>query len=231
MDQDRFDNLTRKFASRRSVLKGLAGALAGAVVGLGRSSATDAKSPLRPGQRCSMSTAPCGSCTICLDGRCTPTDFDSHCAETECGTCAHGVCIPDQSRCHACEHCLSSLTCKPLCDADQVCCDGRCHEQGTCCQENNDCDRCQMCDNGQCVTDPHQEGKQCSSCKVCEAGACSKEDPDLYCGDTCCPEGQFCAGHVIKECCAIENFCNGLVSQDCCTNGNVCTQDDGCCPS
>ena len=234
MDDDRFDSWTRKIAastSRRSIVKGIAGAFAGAILGSSRASETDAASGyLHRGQRCGMSTAPCASCLVCMDGRCEAVSEDSHCSDTECGVCRNGICRPDQNRCHGCDHCTSGLTCKSTCDGDdQVCCDGSCRPRGTCCQENNDCERCQMCDNGQCVTDPHQAGKQCSSCKVCENGSCSKEDPDLYCHGVCCEEGQVCAGHIFKECCDVPNVCNGLVSQDCCTNGNVCTQSDGCC--
>src|SRR6478609_1774398 len=131
MDDRRFDSWTRKIAastSRRSIVKGIAGALAGAILGSNRASETDAAGGyLYRGQRCGTSTALCGPCLGCIDGRCQAAVDDTRCSDTACGVCQNGICRRSPSRCGDCERCTASLTCESTCDGDdQVCCDGHC---------------------------------------------------------------------------------------------------------
>lgn len=193
MDERRFDRLTRLLAgdgaSRRRIVLGLAGGLAGALAELGRGE-DDATARtggcFKKKKRCRHHQQCCSG--RCRDGRCKGNGDGgnpSTCSATCGGCCSGKTCQAGTSdtACgqggEACVDCGDNAQCSGgdcLCDEGFDACDGECVDMQT------DPDHCGLC------------GKICEGGTECVGGICN------------CPEGtRDCNGRCIglDDCCGV----------------------------
>lgn len=223
MDDSRFDRLTRTLArgaSRRTVLKTLAGSL----LGLGVVSSAQAETLCGgPGVHCVIDDECClGSC----ENRRCACPFGQRFCDDVCAECCYdGDCL-DNGRCEAGSCVSTCLTAgqdgcadaTPCC-AGHACCGGTCLAGADCCtaQGGAACgDACcggatpRCCQDGTCIPDGGccGDGDCAGSAEPCRQGVCQ---PDHTCGVQV-TVGASCA------------------SGDACTTGATC-QSDGTCGS
>jgi hypothetical protein len=83
------------------------------------------------------------------------------------------------------------------------------------------CNECQMCQDGACVPDPALEGVRClgsgTACGYCQGGHCASSIIPA-CPDGVCPQK--------GKCCSDEQFCDDPESPI----GFICLPPDACCP-
>lgn len=223
MDGHQFDTLTRRLArgaSRRQVLKGLAGAAFGGTLlatGTLHPRAVGAVDCAGPGDSCSADSDCCqGSCSdqgvcYCEDpsrpiiGCSCDTGTEDACGDSTVQCCATGNIPGGPGICTS-----SSVGCNPTgqcadpgdsCSADSDCCQGSCSDQGVC-----------FCD------DPSRPIIGCS----CSTGT---ENP---CGDStvlCCATGNTPGGPGV--CTSSSVGCNP--AGECAFAGDPCSADSDCC--
>lgn len=219
MDGNRFDHLARSLAdpqSRRSLLRGLAGALAAGTLG---SRAASAQSDCPPGQtpnRKGDCRCPAGT-DACSDG-CYDLKRDPY----NCGDCGN-YCPGGECRKGECR-----------CGSGTELCDGACLSEFDYETDPNNCGSCgNVCPDGACVggscCTPDCDGKACGDDDGCGgacfgscAGACQTCDPfSRICVED---RGAIC-GDGGARCCNGE--CTACVPHNfiCIPDSNTCTND------
>ncbi len=233
MDGQRFDRWTRSLvtaSSRRSLVKGLAGAVVAVfAAGAGEIEAAPSCRGLRAGARCGT----CGACDG--NGTCVPNSDN-------CGDCK--VCHPTSFRCTAlpadtpcaaCKTCQGGRCLEKRCGRGKRCCpsSSACVATGGCCTDA-ECGECGTCENGTCKSSPGKEGQDCggSACKVCRGGQCVVKPENANCpggkccGGTCRANAACCTdeGCDDPDCGKCENFqCNRTAKNDRpCGNAPAC---------
>ena len=230
MDGDRFDRFVRDLAggtTRRSLLRGVASAVASTlVVGQGASAAESRRGP---GEVC-RKNGDCISGSTCE----TSTTGRQRC------TCGAGLkpcgrrCIPEVQCCRAADCPDDGNPC-----TGTVCSSGVCSNTprtGGTCSNPAACISNGTCQSGLCT------GTACPSGDQCCGGTCKSQD-----GSGCTSDGDCCGGTCAGEvCCASANACRGIdfccgagetcastslelggVQQElCCASGKACTDDD-----
>src|SRR6478609_6221544 len=174
MDGSRFDELTRRLAtgsiSRRGLLRGLGGSLAGAglTAALGRPALAAKGGNSACAQWChaNFSGSDAGHCTADAThgtGMCYQCGPKGSGDQQLCGTtciATDGCCTSADCPSGQCLTCDSTHTCVSTCSADQHC-DGA----GNCVADDwcagITCPTCQTCAGGTCVTDGGQNGMTC----------------------------------------------------------------------
>ncbi len=199
MDDQRFDELTRRLAdprSRRGVLKVLTG---GIVAGLG---ALAGQRRATVAQETCTADADCADDEICCAGacrnqQCCIDDEDPNARCPEGTSCFEGVCDPvDEPAEGACDT-------DGNCADDEICCAGTCRAIECCIDEDDPNARCPegtSCFEGVCDPIEEPDGDACEAdgnCaddEICCAGVCraiecciDEEDPNAR-----CPEGTSC---------------------------------------
>lgn len=216
MDDQRFDDLSRRLArgtSRRQMLRALAGGVLGGVagsLGFGRAAAacaTDRDCP--PGERCDEASATCvprggrpasqsQSQSVSAAAVCTT---DAECAANE--TCVDGTCAPRGGSCTRGSACTTDATCcgGEVCDTGNGVCvgaGGPCTNTTGTCVDSTDC-----CGNEECIGGTCQQmaggcapgaictaDAECCGGQVCANGTCAQAARPAG-----CPEGQVrCSG-------------------------------------
>lgn len=221
MDNQRFDDLTRRLASgtsRRRLVRGMvASAVAGVVTRFGGGGA-EAQACRLVGQTCNETFPCCGAARCSAPDaqgrrfcRCTPalTNCDGRCRnlqvdENNCGACGR-TCLAGQSCCNG--TCISTVAdpancgaCGRRCGTNENCCSGECVDVGF---DRDNCSRC---------------GRQCLAGDVCKVGRCCT---DIYA--SCNPAADRCCG---------ASTCTGLVRGErtcCATAGLKCGGNGQCC--
>jgi hypothetical protein len=245
VDETRFDDLARQFASstsRRRILRSVV-AMAGAAIGLSYSGEADAAIRRSIGEICrkngDCASSNCGPkdatgrrrciCSTALD--CPPIANGNQCLAATCSPA--GVCGTETTVGAPCDD-------GNLCTVDDVCqANGSCKGTHKACDDNNACtkDSCDL-NTGNCVNTPIT----CDDGNACTVDTC---DPVLGCIFTqvACDDGNVCTVDTCDpisgcvntpiECGSVsdgnggEVCCGGCTSAaPCCTNG-AC----GACPS
>src|SRR5579884_3138994 len=249
MDPTRFDKLAKSLAggvSRRTVLRGLAGALAGAA---GLTRAAEAAPCAHPGQACTTDADCCGALP-CVAGVCQPPGQsggngpgngngngngtgtgNQGCAAglTRCG----GACVALGSDVNNCGGC--GVVCAAPANAAATCTNGTC---GYACNAglrdcgNGSCQQCcgapdcpgtecapATCSAGQCGTAPLGQGQPCGTGATCSNGTAKAQD-------TCDGNGN-CVPGATTTC---GNGCSGDTCAPLQGNGATCS-DGGQCQS
>lgn len=169
-------------------------------------------------------------------GECIDCSDDSHCGPCEECTplgckpiiCPEGVCNPNTGEC---DECRNSGDCD---GPNERCKNGKCEcaegfvrnrDTGECepapeCDEDSDCNECQICVGGTC------QDIVCPDGYVCYKGNCV---PECDCGDGDCPAGRGCTQISYNKCACLkcEGECdsNSDCDNECvCLNGN-CKQN------
>jgi hypothetical protein len=263
MDGHRFDNIARALAggtSRRSVLKGLVGGLAG-VVAL-RATHTSAQTPCQTSDDCGARQFCCrGACydfgiTICHATGSSSNPYTSitisnnglagHCDHTNdlilapgegCPTC---VAEPISTTCagvacgSATNNCGDTVECPNTCGACEMCSDtNACVASGAACGESC-CDNSQQCCDDVCIdAGACCTDADCGNCETCN-GAHACVPAGESCGDACCdPATQQCCngGCIDKNACCMDDDCP---DNQTCNSGQCveqCIADGGVCSS
>jgi hypothetical protein len=214
MDRDRFDDLTKRLArdgvSRRRLLRGLGGSLAGAVMsGFGlraASAATGGNSLCAQWCHAQFRGAAAGQCT---------SD-----AAHGMGPC-YGCTGPQGQPCAAGFACAADGTCQPLLGSG-----------GGTCTADADCGG-QSCCGGTC-TDTTSDPANCGSCGFnCAALLVGYRGPYGCSGGFCCFElNGSCASNA--DCCDPSAVCSGKTRSNpigfcCLPSGSACGTDLDCC--
>jgi hypothetical protein len=257
MDGQRFDHVTRMIAagaSRRSVLKGLTGALLGVAAGAGWRSHASAGECGAEGDACGGDGNPlcCGDLE-CSSGTetCQPVvapgcETDDDCAEGE--FCGKGQCFA--LPCETVEDCPEGYFCKgvcfpipPECEVDEdcvqvegvigpgpICCAGTCVAQECCGADDVHCDEGEFCtDEGICVViGPECEtDEDCDDGEICCAEACHAIECCIEDEDpnARCGDGETCFEGVCEAVCTGDADC---ADDACCCQDGSCSED--CCP-
>jgi hypothetical protein len=206
MDAVKFDEATRNLArthSRREILRGLAGVLAGAAASVVASGSAGAKNKGKP---------PAGTCK--RDDQCAvgTTGFQA-CCNGAC--CASGVCD-------------ASGNCFP-CDTGLVCGDTG-HEQ--CCTAAESCVPASQGSTSSvcCAAERACRGECCPPGQTCVAEIICCPTNQV-CGDRqCCPMGSTCLDPVDHTCCYDEFICGDEccagANKTCCDGSCLDTSDD-----
>lgn len=217
MDGQGFDHLARAIAvgrgSRRSLLKTLGGGLAaGVLAGMGRGDVTVARPLPKKPKKCNPACIKKGG-TCCADG-----------------TCAFGVCCPEERPCGG--GCINAAECCP--DIERTCADGTCVAADACCPEEKSC-------GGGCIN--------ADDCCPYTERTCG--DDTCVAVDACCPDievacdvglNRCCNTLAGEECSYFDGCCNTLVNTICnghCVDttmdaancggcGQVCTTGQAC---
>ncbi len=239
MDDRRFDDLTRRFAagtSRRSLLKWLAGSVAGAAVA-GRASEIIAQGAT--GDDCTTDDD-CGSELVCLPetSQCFPACYSAgfDCGESSALTCCDRCCsraCSDDGLCLTCvpEGVACNLAASPGCCEGLECTGGECAVAQACgggptCSDVNDCDEdFDQCVNGCCqfLTPCVGLGFGCSF-----ASDCCDAEATCPAGTCCSPEGVACTQS--SDCCVSGQVCSSSgTCQECASLGVVCADSVDCC--
>lgn len=209
MDNDRFDDLSRKIAqprTRRESLKILGAAVAGLVFGRSAEAAPKADKPSKcygGGSHCTNGKQCCSG--ICTNRQCEPeippecavgTDCPGSDTECEVRTCTDGICG-------------TSFTA-----AGTACATGFCNGNGQCveCLANADC-ASGICENNacspSCLTDPLL-GTPCTA----GLGACLRDGVYVCSGDGLTVVCDAVAGAPSAEICnGIDDDCDGIVDE------------------
>lgn len=251
MDQSRFDELTKRSAtkSRRGILKGAVGFVVGGIV-TGRAATADAAKCRSVGQLCTSAGNCCtGICeqdrnrrqSFCqcppdqkgCRGACIPQT--SCCVHDECSSlatqCAVGRCDSGSHQCYAKP--LTGQICTPgnLCDVDGICqSDGMCIGSPRDCSDLTSACLDASCDpsTGTCVQTAKQDGTSCGSAgEHCCSGACQECCNDADCATNAPAKSvPTCSTGVCTYPC--ENGfhdCSGacVSNTDAATCGNRCT--------
>ena len=245
MDDRCFDSLTRAMAggaSRRGLLRLLAGGLAGgALPRLGPKEAA-ARDCAFVGERCSDRFRCCRG--LCLNGFCVCRGVQKDCGDRVC----HNL-RTDPAHCGACGR---------ACSPGLVCCDGDCFDATT---DDRHCGACgrvcpegTTCCAGDCrnlLTNREHCGKcgnVCGENEVCRDGVCLcrkgsarcdgvcrdvERDPH-FCGScqTRCPAGHVCCRGVCRDVQNDRENCGGcgrlcLNGESCCAGTCTTTRNDG----
>ncbi len=256
MDKQKFDALTRAFAtgtSRRTAIKGIFGGAAAVAVASTRIGGAGAQgTPCTPAtvlddcvlpDECSTATCEQGVgteaffCTYSsdCDANCCPGGYCAECCdasdcEGSCDICDSGVCV---SSCNDCQECEGGI-CADL--DDGVCCDGTWVPGGQCCSTGDCLDTAATfcssvtCSNYLCTVVPEcPDDQQC--CGYGQEGAyCAEccENSDCYIAGPCsvCEQG-FCSTPT----CCYDTDCPDC--QVCGENGEcaylICELGETCC--
>ncbi len=210
MDHQRFDDLTRSLAhgaSRRGVLRLLAGSALGGVLGLLGLEEAAAACRLA-GQRCDATHRCCAGAKCASNGRCKCKVSQNFFACDGPGTRCVDV-GTSETHCGGCGN--------PSCGSDEICLNGGC--VNTCqdglhnAQETDvDCGGpiCARCDDGRMCTN----GDDCKS-GVCSSGVCQAPS---------CTDGVQNGGLFVGE---SDIDCGGEVCPKC-ANGKTCRSDRDC---
>jgi len=258
MDDARFDEISRRVASRRTVVGGLTAALAALAAPLipeGLARKKKKKKPkkckagaVRCGKTCvntGTDAQNCGGCgnrcangAACLGGQCKPpTTTQCPAGQFRCG----GQCVDpssDESHCGSCgNRCQGDLTCLDgLCG----CADGSDTQCGSLCvdtqtdEENcgscgNTCGDNETCRQGGCTSSP------CGPNEIdCGGGRCIPDVPNACCGQSEC--GDYSMGDFRLNCqndvCVCQNPDEGLCRR--LGTGGICSKccegGSGVCP-
>jgi hypothetical protein len=242
MDGQSFDKLTKTFArgsSRRQVIKGLAGGIAGAlsgVVGAGRISASGG--PCRPaGHPCEggqseqccqdVFTLQCiaGSGQGAAERCCLP-------GSSVCGTGGNAICCPGEASCSGpiCVCPNQREFCGFLCcPSGQVCTDA---ELGTCACTATSCPSGSVCCGGSCVSGNCCDATACNDGDVCTTDTCVSNQCVHTAVANCCHDATDCPASTdqckVATCsanrCGFGNKADGTT----CNDGDACTQTDTC---
>ena len=245
MDETRFDDLVRRFASstnRRNLLRSAVASVAGSI-GLVSAGDTDAATRRSIGEICRKH----GDCS---SNRCGPADATGRCrcacstpadcpAPTAGGQCNSATCSPSGL-------CGIGITVGAPCDDGDLCTvNDQCQANGTCVGTPKNCDDTNACttnscdpSTGNCVNTPIS----CNDNNACTRDTC---DPVSGCAHTSisCDDGNVCTGdtcdpqsgciHTPIECGTVSDGNGGTVccggcptNAPCCDNG-VC----GACPA
>ena len=213
MEATRFDRLVRSLAlaSRRQVLKALAGATFSGLIVRGQAGSARARQdslpcpPCLPCETCDGSVgqclSDCGDCAVCdpTIGDCRP------CAACEiCDEFTRGQCVPQCKPCETCDPGIGSCRpCEPsLCET----CD---QERGGC----RACARCEKCDpnSGACLP-TCQQCETCDPvldvCRGCDPCRCEECDPTTGqcrgCDRSRCERCDLSSGRCVEGCSACE---------------------------
>lgn len=244
MDERRFDTLTKQMASgasRRGVLRGLAGAAAAALVGAARGTrATAQESGFAPGSSCTDSgqCSQVGGTVFCADngytddgalnccrgqgGACSDVTFGADCCSGL--YCRDGVCtdlsvtgdLPLGSFCSESAEC-SQADGAAVCGDNGVEADGArncCREAGGACADDSVCCGGAVCSDGTCGD---AEFGDVAAGKMCTATAqCSQAVGATICGDNgSAEEGSLaCCRLETVACAQSAECCAGMICGD-----------------
>lgn len=219
MDDTRFDNLTRALTgerSRRGLVRVLAGAAFGGVLGSVRSDPVAAGS-LLGGARCTSNDQ-------CQTNKCVQNTGTCSCSETV-------GCKQPKNRC-------KKATCdvaKSRCVTSNKPAGSRCPDDGNPCTKD-ECDG-----KGACKHPKKKDGTACRGCGTCQDGICengcesdtAKCCPDGKCGEKCCANGRACN----VTCCGPDgnNYCCDVTRPVCICGGcwaegsTQCPHPNHCC--
>jgi hypothetical protein len=200
MDDRRFDDLTRVFASgisRRSLVKWMAGIAGGATVVAARQSDVAAAGL---GEACDDISAICTTGLDCVSSIC--------CIETG-ETCSSG-----------------SQCCSQACDPNgNTCCEGL----GAACP-GSDCCGALTCENGFCCApEGFNCGGDAACCgvNVCPSGTCVPPGMCLFLGESCGSDEQCCSESCDDVCCIAQG--DACIDSNCCGDlecvGGFCGRD------
>ena len=204
MDRDRFDSLSKAVAagaSRRQLLKLLAGGALGGIAGVARIGSGDAKP--RPdgctgsGGNCDASR-PCCADSVCINGKCCLTrkicdgarctDLDND--PNNCGSCGNACAVGQICLAGVCG-CTPDSCPEPFPNATVECRPGGCFFQ--CNPGFEDCDG--NYENG-CETVVPPPSDQSCGFDNCNRVQCPEETTCIRCGSLgagiCCPSGTHC---------------------------------------
>jgi hypothetical protein len=253
MDGQRFDEMTRRLAfgaSRRTVVRGLAGGVFGLAASCIGVRSVAGQGTGQPGDPC-QADEDCSSPGICLNDQCAVCDPNDNygCAQNE--TCVvdednpNGVCqtvdLCADVTCGDCEACdPGSGECGTLCNQCQAC------EGGTCVDDCGPCDVCNL-DTGSCDFDCNKDaGSCCNTDETCNADTGVCEQTVVACtNDADCEPCQSCTdGACLPRCSECES-CDtstdeaGVCFHDCrilgtacaCGAGQICNEETGACES
>ncbi len=228
MDENRFDNLTRTLAagaSRRTILRALAGGVVAAVAAVARHDDGEAAKCGREGESCGC----CKPGLTCTGGACCPDD-------RVCG----GACCPAGYTCQGgtCVRAGKGNGSPGGCPTGQAPCNGgcvaitsdvtNCGACGYACPVSTDPCLFAVCAGGFCGFAATNEGGTCAGdgnrCfggHVCQSGGCVGTNPI-----TCAASDQC---HVAGECNPADGLCSNPYADlgITCETGNLCT-DDAC---
>jgi len=242
MEDQRFDELTKRVASsvsRRTALKAALIAGVGGFLGLGGTEVASADAGKCLGDKCELNKQCCtgvcdpntqtcacpGGQTNC-SGNCLNLQTDS----ANCGAC--GNACPNGQACvgGVCE-CATTLcvtvTGSICCLAGQDCCKGQCVSLNT----TQNCGACgtvcgsgQACINGTCQCAPGNN--LCSVTNACiPANSCCTSADCAVSGQTCSGPGGTCACPASQKPCSASNSC--IPNASCCTNTD-CPSGQAC---
>ena len=238
MDGENFDNLARKLAtgtSRRTILKGLLGSVAGGTLALRRGRNAEAAPP--GAQFCTNSGQCADPCQYCAA---TNKDGSGFCIQRpvgDVGRCAAGTCCDQAGQCTANAGCsANNSSCVPLIrdlcgvTGDICCCsdfgDCSCVTLGT----DAHCTGCnEACTNGQ-TCQSSGDGTGAFLCACPGGGMLGTAINCSACGDTCFG-GKTCIDGSCQ--CASGTDCGGICTTlgtdtDCSSCGDACMGGTTC---
>lgn len=222
MDATRFDALTRKLSSRRTVLTGVVGGAVATLLGLvtAAEDVTAAREPCRPnqkrcGNRCIPKRACCPQTQKRCGTRCIPKRACCLVTHKRCGT----ACVPKAACClETHKFCGAACIPKSVCctDADcnvggwnpnfRLCAQGQCVvNQGTCAAGANACAGAGACgpigSDCQCFQSKNPARTRCGTNVILGNGACGDCTSDVECA-AIHPQvpGVFCANGLGMNC-------------------------------
>jgi len=230
MDKQKFDALTRAFAtgtSRRTAIKGIFGGAVGVAVATSRLNPTGAQgTPCAPATVLEDCVLP-NECTIatCEQGVGTEAFFCSYSSDCDANCCPGGYCA----------ECCDASDCEGSCD---IC------DSGLCVSTCNDCQECEggICadlDDGVCCGGTWISGGQCCTVADCLEPVATFCSSTACIGYLCtaipeCPEDQECCGYgqegaYCAYCCDNDD-CEGCAEcvQGFCSDPECCYDTD--CP-
>lgn len=165
-----FDDFTKSLAastSRRQVMKTIAAATLGGILGLSGIGEAFARSCKHLGNRCKKTSDCCGVMTCGSHHTCTCPSIGGiqQCDNVNCFCQSGQICDSNHFCCPDSQYCTLSGQC---CVAGKSCCDGNnCVDLSS---DDNNCGRC---------------GNKCSGSEICIGGSCQCVPPYTTCGGTC----------------------------------------------
>ncbi len=222
MDQQRFDELTRRLSrsrSRRAVLKGLIAGAAGGLLGVSTGGVALARGPISSSSGTDERSLIMRWILCNLDHRRDPSwDFcGGECVDLgnnheNCGTCGHA--------CASCEQCVDGQ-CVTACDDSNACTTDTCdHNTGECLYTPINCDDGNPCTIDTCDPDLGcvHEPVDCSDNNACTVDTC---DPVRGCvhEPINCDDGNICT----IDTCDTQTGCVHTPVD--CDDGDPCTVD------
>lgn len=198
MDNNRFDSLTKQFAtgaSRRGILKGIFGGAAAVVAG--GATRRSASALHQPTNQCRH-----------LGNNCFPNEDASHqCCASEnlvCNNATAGQCVCQPHFFDCGGRCIHESHCCPTgggatCPAGTTCIDNTCQciPNGSSGNPNHPelcCSGC-VCPDGNCCAASHCEEPQC----IPNGDPGNVNHPDLCCSGCVCPDGNCCNASHCEE--------------------------------